>query len=123
LARDQVEAILASIPKTQECERLMFRLLLETDVRISEALGCQVEDLDVRRNDEHLRVREKGGQTHTIHPHLAARLRSYLRHTDYPHGHLFRTEKNGDGQPWRYQRIQERRAGYCRAAGILWTLH
>jgi integrase/recombinase XerC/integrase/recombinase XerD len=66
LARDQVEAILAGIPKAQERDQLLFRLLLETGVRISEALSLQVEDLDLRRDDEHLRVRGKGGQTRTI---------------------------------------------------------
>lgn len=126
LARDQVEAILARIPKTQERDGLLFRLLLETGVRISEALGLQVEDLDLRRDDEHLRVRGKGGQTRTIlldDPRLVARLRTYLRHTGYHHGYVFRAEKNGDGQPLRYQSIQERWAGYCRAAGIRCTLH
>ena len=93
---------------------------------MSEALGLQVEDLDLRRDDEHLRVRGKGGHTGTIlldDPRLVARLRTYLRHTGYHHGYVFRAEKNGDGQPLRYQTIQERWAGYCRAAGIACTLH
>ena len=126
LTRDQVEAILARIPKTQERDGLLFRLLLETGLRISEALALQVDDLDLRRDDEHLRVRGKGGQTRTIlldDPRLVARLRAYLRHTGYQHGYLFRAEKNGDGQRLRYQSIQERWAGYCRAAGIPCTLH
>lgn len=62
LARDQVETILAGIPKAQERDHLLFRLLLETGIRISEALSLQVEDLDLRRDDEHLRVRGKGAR-------------------------------------------------------------
>jgi hypothetical protein len=57
IGRAQAEAILAVIPKAQERDRLLFRLLLETGLRIGEALHLYVEDLDLTRDDEHLRVR------------------------------------------------------------------
>jgi len=75
LARDQVETILAGIPKTQHRDRLLFRLLVETGLRIGEALGLQVEDVDLRCDGEHLRVQGKWGQTCTLlldNPRLVA---------------------------------------------------
>jgi integrase len=126
IARDQVETILARIPKDQHRDRLLFRLLVETGLRIGEALGLQVEDVDLRRDDEHLRVAGKGGQTRTLlldDARVVAQVRSYLRRTGYQHGYLFRAEKNGDGQQLRYQSVQERWARYCREAGIACTLH
>ena len=50
-------------------------------------------------------------------------LRSYLRHTGYRHGPLFRAEKNGRGGPLRYQSAQEHWARYCAAASVDATLH
>lgn len=126
IGREQAEAILAVIPKAQERDRLLFRLLLETGMRIGEALHLYVEDLDLTRDDEHVRVRGKGGQRRTLlldDPRLVTQLRTYLAHTGYHHGLLFRAQKNGDGQPLRYQSVQERWARYCQQAGIACTLH
>jgi site-specific recombinase XerD len=126
LAREQVETILKGIPKTQERDRLLFRLLLETGLRISEALDLQVEDVDLRHDDEHLHVQGKGGQIRTIlldDPRVVAQVRAYVQHTGYHHGYLFRAKKNGDGQRLRYQSVQERWARYCRHVGITCTLH
>jgi integrase len=57
--------------------------------------------------------------------HLATRkrlgARTYLAHTGYHHGLLFRAQKNGDGQPLRYQSVQERWARSCQQADIACT--
>jgi len=124
--RAQVEAILAVIPPRQVRDRLLFRLILETGLRVSEALGLYVEDLDLTRDDEHLRVVGKGGQRRTVlldDPALVLQLRSYLKQTGYQHGALFRAAKNGHGGAVSYQTIQERWAQYCAQAGVHCTLH
>ena len=61
VGRETVEAILTAIPTAHKQDRLLFRLLQETGLRIGEALGIQIEDLDMALDDEHLSVLGKGG--------------------------------------------------------------
>jgi site-specific recombinase XerD len=126
LGRKPVEAILARIPTARRRDRLLFRLIFETGLRISEALGLHVEDVDLAADDEHLNVLGKGGQRRTVlldDARLVGQLRAYLKQTGYRHGPLFRAEKNGRGGPLRYQSVQERWAGYCARTGVCCTLH
>ncbi len=126
LTRAQVEAILRAIPATQPRDRLLFRLLFETGLRVGEALGIYVDDLDLTRDDEHVSVRGKGGQRRTIlldDSGVVRDLHAYLRRMRYTHGPLFRAAKNGRGDLLRYQSIHERWERYCAAAGVTCTLH
>jgi integrase/recombinase XerD len=66
LGRAPVEAILAMIPPAQRRDRLLFRLIFETGVRISEALGLDLEDLDLTADDQHLNVLGKGRHRRTV---------------------------------------------------------
>ena len=116
LTREQVEAVLTTIPATQQRDRLLFRLIFETGLRVGEALGLHVEDLDLTADDERLNVLGKGGQRRTVlldEVGLVGQLRLYLKWTGYRHGPLFRAEKNGRGGPLRYQSVQERWARDC----------
>lgn len=126
VGRDAVERVLATIPASQPRDRLLFRLIAETGLRVSEALGLYVEDLDMTADDEHLRVKGKGGRHRTLlldDPALVRQVRTYLRKNGYQHGPLFRAAKNGTGGPLAYQSVQERWAGYCAKAGVQCTLH
>ena len=126
VARDQIDAVLKGIPRDQLRDQLLFRLLAETGLRISEALQLEVDDLDLTRDDEHLHVLGKGGHRRTVlldDPKLVSLLRRYLKETQARHGPLFRPLKNGDGQPLRYQTIQVRWAAYCAKADVECSLH
>jgi Phage integrase family len=119
-SREQIRAVLAAIPAAQSRDRLLFRLLAETGLRIGEALGLYIEDLDLTSDDEHLIVVGKGGRRRTVlldDSDLVAQLRAYLKQRKYTHGPLFRAEKNGRGGPLRYQSVQGRWRRYCEAAG------
>ena len=95
-----VERVLAQIPARKRRDRLLFRLIYETGMRAGEALGLHVEDLDLSRDDERVRVAGKGGRHRTSlldDPALVKQLRDYLKATRHRHGALFRAEKNGRG--------------------------
>lgn len=124
--RAEIDAVLGAIPAANKRDRLLFRLIAGTGLRIGEALALHVEDLDLTADDEHLLVRGKGGRQRTVlldDDHLVAALRPYLRHTGYRHGPLFRAEKNNRGGPLRYQSAQARWAGYCDTAAVTCTIH
>ncbi|HJT58976.1 MAG TPA: tyrosine-type recombinase/integrase [Ktedonobacteraceae bacterium] len=124
--RDQIERIFRAIPAEHLRDRLFFRLLAETGLRVSEGLSLYVEDLDLSLDNEHLTVVGKGGKRRTIlldDLRLVQQLRTYLKRMGYQHGPLFRAEKNGRGGPLRYQSMQERWDHYCSQAGVACTLH
>ncbi|MEJ7638697.1 MAG: tyrosine-type recombinase/integrase, partial [Singulisphaera sp.] len=123
LTREQVETVLAAIPPSHRRDRLLFRLIFETGLRVSEALGLHVEDLDLTADDEH-HVLGKGGQRARCC--WTRRVWSGLHVPEVDrnrHGPLFRAENNGRGGPLRYQSVQERWARYCAQAGVSCTLH
>lgn len=126
LRREEIERIFAVIPASQARDALLFRLVFETGLRISEALNIHLDDLDLSKGDEHLTVLGKGGQRRTVlldDPKLVGALRKYLRSLEYEHGPLFQAQKNGRGGPLRYQSVQERWQHYTAQAGIACTLH
>jgi site-specific recombinase XerD len=124
--RSQIERVLKAIPAAQLRDRLFFRLLTETGLRVSEGLSLYVEDLDLSLDNEHLTVVGKGGKRRTVlldDPRLVQQLQAYLKRMGYKHGPMFRAEKNGRGGPLRYQSMQERWNHYCTQAGVACTLH
>ena len=126
LERVQVERILAAIPARQRRDRLLFRLIFETGVRVGEAPGSYVEDVRLTLDDEHVAVLGKGNRRRTVlldDPRLVGELRAYLTKAGYRFGPLFRAAKNGRGGPLRYQSAQVRRQHDCGQAGVVCTLH
>lgn len=125
LRREQIEQIFAQMD-TSSRDALLFRLVFETGLRIGEALGLHLDDLDLTRGDEHLTVLGKGERKRTVlldDPVLVVRLRKYLKNLDYTHGPLFQATRNGRGGALRYQSVQSRWQAYTEGAGIPCTLH
>jgi integrase/recombinase XerD len=126
ISREAVEKILAQIPADQLRDRLLFRLLFETGLRVGEALTLHVEDIDLQLDDEHITVIGKGDKRRTVlldDSRLVSLLQRYLRQTGYKHGYLFRAHKNARGGHIRYQSIHTRWKQYCEKAGIDCTMH
>lgn len=122
----QINAILTAIPAQNKRDQLLFRLLAETGLRISEALHLYVEDVDLTVDSERILIHGKGGRQRSIlldDPRLLRQLKAYLTSTGYRHGPLFRAEKNGRGATLSYQAVQKRWAAYCAKAGIVCSLH
>lgn len=126
IGREKVESIFAVIPANQKRDRLLFRLIFETGLRVSEALTLHIEDLNMTSDDEHLRVLGKGNKPRTVlldDPKLVRQIRTYIKEGGFHHGPIFRAQKNGDGRPLRYQSVQEKWAAYCKQAGVVCTIH
>ncbi len=109
IGRDLVEKVHKAIPLAKKRDRLLFRLINETGLRVGEALGLHIEDLDLSQDDERIHVLGKGNRRRTVlldDSALVKQLRAYLKDTGYKHGALFRAEKNGKGGSLRYQSVQ-----------------
>lgn len=125
-SRDEIESILQIVPSDQLRDQLLFRLIFETGMRVSEALSLHIEDLNLSLDDEHVTVLGKGQQKRTIlldDSGLVALLKRYLRKHQYQHGPLFRAHKNYQGGALRYQSAREKWHKYCQQAGVACTLH
>ncbi|MDL4813170.1 tyrosine-type recombinase/integrase [Actinomadura opuntiae] len=110
--------------------RLRDRVLFETayvcGARAAEVCGLDVDDLDLRLDDEHLRIHGKGGTVRTVllddRGHVAL-LRLYLTRSGYTHGPLFRASINGRGGALSYDAAHHRWETYCAAAGVDIDIH
>jgi len=123
---DTIEAIFKHIPDPCLRDRVLFRLIFETGLRVSEALSLYIEDLDLSHDDEHMTIIGKGQIKRTLlldDRRLVALLKRYLRQCEFHQGPVFRAQKNYQGGPLRYQSVQALWEKYCRQAGIICPLH
>jgi integrase/recombinase XerD len=111
-------------------DRLRDRVLFETayvcGARAAEVCGLYVEDLDLRLDDEHVRIHGKGGTVRTVlldDRGYVTLLKLYLARAGYTAGPLFRASINGSGGPLSYDAAHHRWEGYCSAAGVGVEIH
>ncbi len=107
--RDEVvQHILDAIPPEQTRDRALFTLLYETGMRVSEALGIQVGDLDLTPDNEQVRVLGKGQRERTVlltaAPESIRLLRRHLKLSKMTSGSLFRGDQRygGSNRPLDY---------------------
>ncbi len=75
--------------------------------RAAEACSLDLEDFDLRTDDEHVRVHGKGGTVRTVlldDRGYVALLKLYLARAGYKFGPVFRASINGKGGPRRNPR-------------------
>ncbi|MEV0150664.1 MULTISPECIES: tyrosine-type recombinase/integrase [unclassified Nonomuraea] len=111
-------------------DRLRDRVLFETayvcGARASEVCGLYVEDLDLRLDDEHVRICGKGGSVRTVlldDRGYVALLKLYLARAGYTAGPLFRASINGRGGPLSYDAAHHRWQTYCAQARVEIDIH
>ncbi|MNX68449.1 Tyrosine recombinase XerD [compost metagenome] len=127
LALAEVDKILSVIKNDRD--RVLFTLLSETGLRISEALALKVEDL--RFDAQELRVNGKGQKERTAFltkTESLRLLRRYLRKSGITSGFVFppdeRKQRAGaSGKPLTYSVICRAWSRYCAEAGIDCTIH
>ena len=114
------------VPLDRLRDRVLFETAYACGARAAEACGLYVEDLDLRLDDEHVRIHGKGGTVRTVlldDRGYVALLRLYLARAGYTAGPLFRASINGSGGPLSYDAARYRWEGYCRAAGVGLEIH
>lgn len=127
LPLDQVNKILSVI--TDDRDRVLFTLISETGLRISEALAIKVEDL--RLDTQELTVHGKGKKDRTIHLVKTESLRLlkwYLKKRQITGGLVFRAceskQRYGQaGKAIEYSVIAKAWRRYCHSIGIECTIH
>ena len=95
-----LERVTRIIRKADARERLLFTLILETGLRVDEALGIYVEDIRLDPGQEGIRFRGKGDCEREVPLPFEFEslklLRAYLRTEGLTAGPLFRTGKHED---------------------------
>jgi hypothetical protein len=107
-------------------DRVLFETIYVCGARAGEVCGLYREDLDLRLDDEHVRIHGKGGTVRTVlldDRGYVALLKLYLQRTEYKAGPLFRASINGSGGPLSYDAAQHRWTRYCAAAGADIDIH
>lgn len=128
-----VEKVLAAIPAVNVRDKLLFTMLAETGMRVGEALGIYVEDVDLTVDSELIRIRKpKGHRERNVVLDDAPRTRRLLKRFLWlcrgKHGPLFRGDSRkrnraeGDG-PLTYRAARHAWDKYCRHAKVKGTIH
>ncbi|MFF5211063.1 tyrosine-type recombinase/integrase [Streptosporangium sp. NPDC000396] len=114
------------LPLDRLRDRVQFETAYVCGARAAEVCGLYVEDLDLRLDDEHVRIHGKGGSVRTVlldDRGYVTLLKLYLNRAGYTSGPLFRVSINGSGGPLSYDAAHHRWTGYCTAAGIEIDIH
>ena len=115
-----------AIRKSKPRERLLFTLLVETGLRIDEALGIYVEDIVLSAGQEGIRFRGKGEYEREVPLPFEFEslklLRAYLRNEDLTAGPLFRTGKYKD-QRMTYSTAYYQWTKLCERADVKCNIH
>ena len=110
-------------------DRLLFTLIAETGLRISEALGIRVES--IRLDAQEITVRGKGNRERTVYlvrTEALRLLRAYLRERGFKSGLLFRPDERKQragktGEAIHYTTVHQAWLKICEAAGVKATIH
>ncbi|WP_066945083.1 tyrosine-type recombinase/integrase [Microtetraspora fusca] len=114
------------VPLDRLRDRVLFETIYVRGTRAAEACSLDLDDFDLRQDDEHVRIHGKGGTVRTVllddHGYVAL-LKLYLSRAGYRFGPVFRASINGTGGPLSYDAAHHRWQGYCEAAGVDIEIH
>lgn len=128
----EVEKVLAAVPAQNLRDKLLFTLVAETGMRIGEALGICVEDIDLTPDSELIRIRKpKGHRERSIVLDDAPRTRRLLRRFLSQAGRsgpLFRGNPSKRNRakaegPLTYRAARHAWKKYCARAKVEGTIH
>jgi integrase/recombinase XerD len=125
-----VHRILEKIPPHAVRDKLLFTLIRETGLRVSEALNIYYEDLWLTPDDEKIMIRSgKGGKSRMVMLYAAPTtlklLKKHLANTGIQSGALFRGReaKGGSNKPMHYRSVHYLWEKYCCLAEVKAGIH
>lgn len=124
-----VTKILQAIPASNLRDCALFTLLYETGIRVGEALSLLATDVDLKQDDEKIRVFGKGQRERTVMltaaPESIRLLRRHLKQSHITSGSVFRGDPRYGGSPLplEYSVVHYAWQKYCKAAGGEATIH
>lgn len=99
LTPEEAIALLDAIPEHRIMDKLLFMLLLDTGIRISEALNLSINDVDLTEGDEKIFITVKGGGTRAVHifhsERVVALLKRFITAAAKQTGYVFSIEADG----------------------------
>ena len=126
---NSIQRVLDAIPADHLRDRLLFTLIAETGIRISEALTIYREDINLTADDEKIAIRGKGQTTRTVMLYAAPQtlilLRRYLAASRIASGPMFRARwRNAGSSPaMTYRNAHYIWKNYCETAGVKANIH
>ncbi|WP_406314612.1 tyrosine-type recombinase/integrase [Streptosporangium sp. NBC_01639] len=114
------------LPLDRLRDRVLFETIYVCGARAAETCVLDIEDFELRQDDEHVRIHGKGGTVRTVlldDRGYVALLKLYLTRAGYRFGPAFRASINGSGGPLSYDAAHHRWESYCAAAGVEIEIH
>ena len=124
LLPETVTKILQAIPASNLRDRTLFTLIYDTGIRVGEALSLLATDVDLRTDDEKIRVFAKRQRERTIMltaaPESVRLLRRHLKQSQITSGSVFRGDPRYGGSPLplEYSVVHYAWQKYCKLAGV-----
>ncbi|WP_433258239.1 tyrosine-type recombinase/integrase [Streptosporangium sp. CA-135522] len=107
-------------------DRVLFETIYVCGARAAEVCGLDLDDFDLRQDDEHVRIHGKSGTVRTVllddHGYVAL-LKLSLNRAGHQFGPAFRASINGNGGPLSHDAAHHRWEGYCEVAGVEIDIH
>lgn len=116
ISSDVLHKIMEQIPADNRRDLLLINLLLETGLRISEALSIEIDNMDLAPGNESILIRVKGGSERWVPLYMASRTLELL--PEYIQGRKGFLFPGDDDKPICYRTIHERWKEYKEKANL-----
>ncbi len=130
LENETLDRIFNAIPRQNLRDRLLFTLIRETGLRVSEALNIDLSELTLTPGDEKILIRSaKETKSRMVMlyaaPETLKYLKKYLVQSGLSEGALFRgnESKGGSDKPMHYRSAHYLWQKYCQKAGVSASIH
>ncbi|MHB1041656.1 MAG: tyrosine-type recombinase/integrase [Eubacteriales bacterium] len=124
---EHLQVLTREIRSSEPRERLLFTMLLETGMRVSEALGIHIENIDFIPGQEAVIIRGKGDRFRLVpllpEMECLALLNEYIEDRNLFEGPLFRPHNGKKALSMSYRTALWHWEQICKQAGLKYEIH